>query len=85
MGESQYTDIHTFKVDQAGVQILIHSLHPPKADGPDHISSTFLKGFAAELAPSMNLIFQASLRQGEVADGRKQANVTPHIRGGRPK
>ena len=77
MSGSRFPDIHSFKVDQAGVLKLMHGLNPHKAEGPDHIPTRFLEGFAAELLPAMTLIFQASLQQGKVPDDWKQANVAP--------
>ena len=73
MSENEYPDMHTFKVDQAGVLKLVQGLNPHKAEGPDHILTKFLKEFAAELSPAMTLIFQASLQQGKVPDDWKQA------------
>ena len=74
--------MHSFKVDQAGVFKLMQGLNPHKAEGPDHISTRFLKEFADELSPAMTLIFQASLQQGEVPDDWKQANVAPIFKKG---
>ena len=33
---SMFADIHSFKVDQAGVLKLMQGLNPHKAEGPDH-------------------------------------------------
>ena len=82
MSGCSFPDIHTFKVDQASVFKLMQGLNPHKAEGPDHILTRFLKEFAAELSPTMTLIFQASLQQGEVPDDWKQANVAPIFKKG---
>ena len=82
MSGSRFPDIHSFKVDQAGVLNLMQGLNPHKAEGPDHIPTIFLKEFAAKLSPAMTLIFQASLQQGEVPDDWKQANVAPFFKKG---
>ncbi|MCG7874753.1 MAG: hypothetical protein JAY78_00305 [Candidatus Thiodiazotropha taylori] len=82
MGESQYPDVHTFTIDQAGVQKLMQGLNPHKAEGPDRIPTRFLKEFATELSPALTLIFQASLQQGEVPGDWKQANVVPIFKKG---
>ena len=82
MSGRRFPDIHSFKVDQAGVYKLMQGLNPHKAEGPDQIPTRFLKEFATELSPAMTLIFQASLQQGEVPDDWKQANVAPIFKKG---
>ena len=82
MSGSRFPDIHTFKVDQAGEFKLMQGLNPHKVEGPDHIPTRFLKEFAAELKPTMTLIFQAFLQQGQVPDDWKQANVAPIFKKG---
>ena len=68
MSGSKFPDIHSFKVDQAGVLKLMQGLNSHKAEGPDHIPTRFLEEFAAELSTAMTFICQAFLQQGEVFD-----------------
>ena len=69
-------------IDTKGVTKLLKNLDPHKAQGPDSIPPKFLKEVAEEIAPSLGIIFQASIGQGEVPDDWKQASVTPIFKKG---
>ena len=58
-----------------GVESLLSNLDQSKAGGPDGLPARFLKEMATDLAPSLTLIFQASLRKGDVPDDWKKAQV----------
>ena len=60
-----------------GVQKLLASLDPSKAPGPDGLSPRVLKEIAAELAPALTLLYQASLDTGIVPSDWRSANVSP--------
>ena len=60
-----------------GVAKLLSNLNPNKASGPDKIAARFLKEMASVLAPSLTLIFKASLAQGILPDDWKKAFVIP--------
>lgn len=58
---------------------LLHQLktmNANKASGPDNLPGTLLKECAAELAPSLTLLFKIIL-SGRIPDLWKAANVTP--------
>ena len=60
-----------------GVTKLLSNLKPNKAGGPDKITARFLKEMASALAPSLTLIFKASLVQGILPDDWKKPFVIP--------
>jgi hypothetical protein len=63
-------------VQVSGVAKLLRHINPHKAAGPDNISARFMKETAAELAPALSLIFQASLQQSALPDDWKEACLT---------
>ena len=48
-------------INPAGVASLLSGLKPFKATGPDEIPAYLLKEIANQLAPSLTLVFKASL------------------------
>jgi hypothetical protein len=48
-----------------------------KATGPDNVSCWLLKETAKQIAPMLQLFFQASLDQGTLPKEWKTANVVP--------
>ena len=67
------------------VRKLLGSLDTSKAKGSDGIPAFLLKSCADLLAPSLTLIFNASLAVGSVPDGMKLAHVTPVFKAGNPQ
>ena len=67
------------------VRKLLGSLDTSKATGSDGIPAFLLKSCADLLAPSLTLIFNASLAVGSVPDGMKLAHVTPVFKAGNPQ
>ena len=65
-----------------GVASLLANLDPSKASGPDGIPARFLKDMANDLAPSLTLIYQASLQQGRIPDEWRKALITPIYKNG---
>ncbi len=61
----------------AEVRLSLESINISKATGPDHLSGKILKECAAQLAPSLTLLFNKSLQLGIVPDLWKAANVAP--------
>ena len=57
-------------------------MDPSKANGPDGIPARFLKDMANDLAPSLTLIYQASLQQGRIPDEWRKALITPIYKNG---
>ena len=64
-----------------GVASLLVNLDSSKASGPDGIPARFLKDMANDLAPSLALIYQASL-QGCIPDEWKKVLITPIYKNG---
>ena len=77
MGPSPYPDITEIEITTAGVKRLLQDLDPSKSHGPNKIPSKLLKLMASEIAPSLSLVFAASLHQGVVPQEWKLALVTP--------
>ena len=61
---------------------LLTTLDVHKATGPDHIPSRLLKEISSEIAPSLTLIFQASLCQCSIPSNWKEAFITPLFKNG---
>ena len=70
-------DIPDIEISVEGVAHQLAILNPSKSGGPDEIPPRFLKELANDLAPSLTLIFQASLKQGTIPDDWKIALVVP--------
>ena len=56
---------------------LLHSLNEHKATGSDGISNKILKETAEQVAPSLCLLFNLSLRPGSLPDDWKISNIVP--------
>jgi len=64
-------------IDPIGVQKLLEDLDPHKAPESHNIPPRLLKDTADLMAPSLTLIFQASVDQDLVPDDWKKANIVP--------
>jgi len=78
-----FPEIHPIHIHPEGVPQLLHNLKPYKAVGPDNLPSYSLKEVANEIAPSLSLIFQASLDQGVLPNIWKSASVVPIYKKGK--
>ena len=74
--------MNNIKVNIRGVEKLMANINPNKATGPDEIPGKVLKLGAKELAPTLSMLFQASLDQGKVPDDWKAANIVPLFKKG---
>ena len=72
-----FPHIPPINITTEGVLQLLQELDPHKASGPDGIPSKFLKETSVSIAPSLTLIYQALLHQGELPSDWKMAYVTP--------
>ena len=77
MGPSPYPDIPNIEICCEGITCLLNDLDPSKSHGPDEVPARLPKSMAAEISPSLKLIFSASLHQGAIPQIWKQAIVTP--------
>ena len=66
-----------FQTEAKGVTKLLQNQDPHKVQGPDFIPPKFLKEVAMDISPTLTIIFEASIGQGEVPDNWKQALVRP--------
>jgi len=66
VGASTASVIETVHVSCRGVTKLLRNLKSHKVIGPDDIPARLLKEAAAEIAPAVTHLFQASLDQGKV-------------------
>ena len=60
-----------------GIQHLLNNLDVIKSGGPDKLPARFLKEVAAEVAPALSIIYQASLDQGVLPAVWKTATIVP--------
>ena len=60
--------IDAIQVHSEGVAKLLSNIDPSKAHGPNNLSVCFLKEVSCEIAPTLTLIFQASLDQGTLLE-----------------
>ena len=74
--------MRSISVAVEGVASLLANLDPCKASGPDGIPARYLKDMANDLAPSLTLIYQASLQQGCIPDEWKKVLITPIYKNG---
>ena len=77
LGPSDTPDVPGIKVSTAGVVKLLKDINPSKATGPDSIPGKLLKEAAAELAPALTCIFQASIDQGRIPTDWESAKIAP--------
>ena len=61
-----FPDIPSIQINIDGVSHLLQELDPHKASNPDGIFARFLKETSTSIAPAINLIFNASLAQGQL-------------------
>ena len=59
------------------IEILINSLNPNKATGPDNISNRMLKAVAKEISVPLSILFNRSFADGVFANSLKVSNVLP--------
>ena len=82
ISEPLIPDIDPIQIETNGVVELLQSLVAHKAAGPDEIPAHLLKEFSVALAPSLSLIFQASLHQCTLPSKWKRAYVVPIFKKG---
>ena len=64
-------------ITKGGVNKLLKGLNTSKACGPDNVNPRILKELADEISDVLTNIFQQSLKNGEIPDDWKSANVSP--------
>ena len=74
--------MHSITISSAGVPNLLSNIKPFKASGPDDIPAYLLKEIAYQIAPSVMMVFQASLNQCELTADWKVAHVVPVFKKG---
>ena len=77
-----YPTIQSIQIHRDGVIQLMQQLDYSKAYGLDKIPGHLLKETAVELSSPLTLIFQASLKQGQLPKDWKHANITPVFKKG---
>ena len=77
-----FPDISPIAINCDGVAQLLITLDVHKATGPDRVLSHLLKEISSEIAPSLTLIFQASLHQCSIPSNWKEAFITPLFKKG---
>ena len=82
IGASTAAVIDTIHVSCKDVTKLLRNLKSHTATGPDGIPIWLLKEAAAEIAPAVTHLFQASLNQGKVPLLWKEALVVPVFKKG---
>ena len=71
-----YEDIN---ITVSGIEKLLKQLNPTKTSRPNNISPRVLKEVASEIAPSLILIYRASIKSGTVPKDWKSAHTAPHF------
>ncbi len=69
-------------ISDAGIRKLLANIRPHKVSGPDSIPARLLKETAANLAPALTMVYQASLSQGPLPGDWKSAHITPILKKG---
>ena len=69
--------LHTITTSPAEVESLLKQLNTKKSPGHDGIPTRLLKGAAAELAPSLAVLYNLSFQTGDIPQDWKDATVSP--------
>jgi hypothetical protein len=84
MADSQedYPDSGDINITNTGVEKLFQNLNAHKAAGPDNIRPMVLKELASEISPIMSIIYNVSIKTGEIPDDCRSAVITPAFKQG---
>ena len=82
VNEYNITVMDPIKISPTGVAELLSNIKPFKASGPDNIPAYLLKELASQIAPSLTVVFQASLNQCKLPTEWKVAHVVPVFKKG---
>ena len=74
--------ISSIELSNEDVLSALQSLNPSKTPGPDELHPRILKECANDLAPSLCMLFNKSLRLGKLPSDWKLANITPVFKKG---
>ena len=76
------SELRSLNISVEGVEYLLSNIEPHKSSGPDQIPGRLLKLMSSEIAPSLSLIYQASLEQSVLPQDWKNALVVPIFKKG---
>ena len=77
LGQTNIRQMPYINVTTPGIVKLLKGLKEHKASGPDQVTPRLLKHICTEIAPILQLFFQATLHQGKIPQDWKTANVVP--------
>ena len=77
-----YPKIDELSITSRGVQTLLEKLNSNKSMVPNELHPRVLKHLAADIAPSLTVIYNKSLQTGEVPHDWKKANIAPVFKKG---
>ena len=72
--------LHTITTSPAEVESLLKQLNTKKSPGHDGIPTRLLKEAAAELAPSLAVLYNLSFQTGDIPQDWKDATVSPSMK-----
>ena len=78
----QYSEMANFTIHTNGIEKLLKGLSDHKASGPDKISNRLLKLLAEEVSPILQILFEATLKQGYLPKEWRHALVSPIFKKG---
>ena len=70
-------DINSLNITVKGVVHLLKNIDPKKTGGPDGMPARFLRELSFEIAPTLTLIYKASINQGTLPEDWLKATVVP--------
>ena len=76
---ASYSKLDELNITSRGVQTLIEKVNPNKSMGPDELHPRALKHLAAEIAPSLTVVYNKSLQTGEVPKDRRKGKYHPNL------
>jgi len=82
MADTPYPTMPNVEIHTTGIIQLLNGIDLFKATGPDGVPPRLLKELSNELAPSLALLFKASLQQSTLPKDWKTALVTPLFKKG---
>ena len=74
------SELRSLNISVEGVEQLLSNIEPHKSSGPDQIPGRLLKLMSSEIAPSLTLIYQASLEQSVLPQDWKMPSWCQSLR-----
>ena len=78
----QHPKMKPLDFSAAGIEKLLRDLDTTKSSGPDDLSARLLQCLSSELSPALELLFYATIQQGQLPKDWRHARVSPIFKKG---